>query len=72
MRLSSCLWGGSLSPIIPVCRTKPKPWSSHHERISGAQITQGYLRFDGDQFDVSAIRDERGSDPIEPDLHDLT
>lgn len=45
MRLSSCLWGGSLNPIIPVCKTRPKAWSIHPERITGAQITRGYLRF---------------------------
>ena len=32
---------------------------------------EGAIAFDRDQFDVSAIRHERGSNPIEPGFDDL-
>ena len=46
MRLCSCLWGGVFNPIIPVTRTLPRAWRSRHgERLTGVQLTAGYLRF---------------------------
>ena len=46
MRLCCCLWGGEFNPIIPVSRTLPAAWKKEpHDRLTGDDLTDGYLRF---------------------------
>ena len=46
MRLCCCLWGGSFNPIIPVMKVLPAGWKEKpYQRLSGAALTDGYLRF---------------------------
>lgn len=46
MRLCCCLWGGEFNPIIPVSRTLPSAWKKEpYDRLTGADLTDGYLRF---------------------------
>ena len=46
MRLCVCLWGGLYNPILPVCRALPGQWRrSADERLTGRQLTDGYLKF---------------------------
>ena len=46
MRLCCCLWGGSFNPIIPVMKVLPAGWKGKpYQRLTGAALTDGYLRF---------------------------
>ncbi len=46
MRLCCCLWGGSFNPIIPVSHRVPRAWrEAAVGRMSGAQLSSGYIRF---------------------------
>ena len=46
MRLCCCLWGGEFNPLIPVSRTLPSAWKkAPHDRLTGTDLTEGYLRF---------------------------
>jgi hypothetical protein len=46
MRLCCCLWGGEFNPIIPVSRILPAAWKKEpFDRLTGANLTDGYLRF---------------------------
>ena len=46
MRYCACLWGGQYNPIIPVSKRRPKIWRENsHDRATGLQIAEGYLRF---------------------------
>ena len=57
MRLCACLWGGVFNPIIPVSQGLPWAWRSRHGgRVTGAQLTAGYLRFFEPDVYVEASR----------------
>ena len=46
MRICTCMWGGVFNPIIPVYRSRPPEWRRDPlDRMSGAQVTQGYVDF---------------------------
>ena len=46
MRLCCCLWGGSFNPIIPVMKVLHTGWKGKpYQRLTGAALTDGYLRF---------------------------
>lgn len=45
MRLTSCMWGGMMCPLIPVMKAIPPQWRDPRSRLSAPEITQGYLRF---------------------------
>src|SRR5687768_8066532 len=75
MRYCTCLWGGMYNPIIPVFRTPPKGWRSEKfERVRGADVAKGYIRFfEPDVFVESegGLADEAGLSALrkEIDLH---
>lgn len=52
MRICTCMWGGVFNPIIPVYRSRPLEWRRDPlERLTGAQVTQGYVDyFEPDTF----------------------
>lgn len=46
MRVSTCLWGGSYNPIIPVFKIAPNEWRGEGWRRSkGYDIARGYVRY---------------------------
>jgi hypothetical protein len=46
MTACTTIWGGLYNPIIPVFRTLPKDWrADRFDRVRGAGITRGYVRF---------------------------
>lgn len=46
IRTCSCLWGGPFNPIIPVCRSLPKPWRQEaFKEISGGGLADAFIRF---------------------------
>ena len=46
MRICACMWGGMYNPIIPVFRSRPNDWRTEFpKRLTGADITRGYVRF---------------------------
>jgi len=46
MKICTCLWGGSLNPIIPVFQRPPKDWRyEQSENVRGYGIARGYIKF---------------------------
>lgn len=45
MRLATTMWGGLMSPIIPVTRQLPAHWRSSPHQITPKEMSKGYLRF---------------------------
>jgi hypothetical protein len=46
MRICTCLWGGTLNPIIPVFTRSPAEWRSElPKRHTGIETAKGYVRY---------------------------
>lgn len=74
MRYSSCLWGGTHNPIIPISARAPRAWRGpHRKRPKGLALTRGYIEFfEPDVFvdatSSSFATSEYGDDLIERHL----
>ena len=46
MRVSTCMWGGTQNPIIPVYRNPPRHWrATPLDRTRGYNVAKGYITF---------------------------
>lgn len=45
MRMATTMWGGMMSPLIPVMKRLPAEWNDKHLPYGPAQISRGYIRF---------------------------
>lgn len=45
MRLATTMWGGMMSPIIPVMKRLPAEWSDKSMPYGPQQVSRGYIRF---------------------------
>lgn len=45
MRMATTMWGGMMSPLIPVMKRLPAEWNDKHLSYRPQQISRGYIRF---------------------------
>jgi hypothetical protein len=45
MRMATTMWGGMMSPLIPVMKRLPAEWIDKHLSYGPIQISRGYIRF---------------------------
>lgn len=45
MRMATTMWGGMMSPLIPVMKRLPAEWNEKHFAYGPPQISRGYIRF---------------------------
>lgn len=45
MRMTTTMWGGMMSPLIPVMKRLPVEWNDKHLSYGPLQISRGYIRF---------------------------
>lgn len=45
MRMATTMWGGMMSPLIPVMKRLPAEWNDKHLPYGPQQISRGYIRF---------------------------
>lgn len=45
MRMATTMWGGMMSPLIPVMKRLPAEWNDKHLSYGPPQISRGYIRF---------------------------
>lgn len=45
MRMATTMWGGMMSPLIPVMKRLPAEWNDKHFSYGPPQISRGYIRF---------------------------
>ncbi|MCF1470595.1 hypothetical protein FS763_01450 [Agrobacterium vitis] len=45
MRMATTMWGGMMSPLIPVMKRLPAEWNDKNLSYGSPQISRGYIRF---------------------------
>jgi len=45
MRMATTMWGGMMSPLIPVMKRLPAEWSDKNQLLGPQQVSRGYIRF---------------------------